>query len=412
MGIMVFNKLPPIRYNFLIAFILILLVNFGVSDVSGSEIKLTPKISIQETYNDNIDFTSKNEIDDFITVFTPSLNFVRDTEKSHIKFNASAGIEDYQDENNLDDVIHYYDLTSGYNLSSLIMIDFFSSFRRDTTLDEELETTGLILERSDRESYRIQPGITWNITEVDSLGFNFNFTKTRYDRESYTDYDNYDGTISWNHLISPTGTTYFISAGYNLTDYNDADVETYSLYSGFNLPLDPEWELNCWGGIRRTINKYDTYLLMPYPEPPFFYFARDDKTRRDWGGIGLFLIKRSFEKGSLLAEISRNIIPSGSGGTLERDRARLNISYRITDILTARLGGSWTDSQSESSNWNSDEEYYSFNSSLTYRLGEKITATLSYTRSEKDYKNRSSDTKADRNVVFIKITSYWEKLLK
>jgi hypothetical protein len=46
--------------------------------------QLTPGISVSETYDDNIDFAPTNEISDYITGLTPSLNFDILTERTHL----------------------------------------------------------------------------------------------------------------------------------------------------------------------------------------------------------------------------------------------------------------------------------------------------------------------------------------
>ena len=416
------------RFLPFISLLLVFTVSLVPAVLWGGEIKIIPGIAVKETYNDNLDFVRKDhptldEMDDFITTYTPSLILHRNTERSKIKLNAKVDIEDYHHENDLDDVGQHYGLTYEYILSPLLVIDFKSSFKRDTTLESELEESGVTYRRTDRESYRIQPGLVWKITEVDSLNFSYNFSKTSYDFYSYSDYTNNDVTITWDHQLSPRGTTWFFSGGYNITDYDDRkitpydddyEVTTYSVYSGFNLPLDEKWEVNLWGGIRRTISEYGIFsvVMVPALSPPFFAWEREEKTEKNWGGIGSLAVKRHFERGLISAEINRNIFPSGSGGTIERGRIRVNLSYRLTDLLTGRLGGSWTDSQSESDYGNKDEDYYSVTPSFSYRLGEKLTATLSYTYSEKKYNNIKDNNKAYRNLVFLQITAHFDNLIK
>ena len=89
--------------------------------------------------------------------------------------------------------------------------------------------------------------------------------------------------------------------------------------------------------------------------------------------------------------------------------ARVNITYRFADLLTGRISGSWSESESESNFRDSDEEVYSLTSSLTCRILERTIVTLSYEHRElEEHHNNSS---ADRNLVFAGIATYWENLL-
>ena len=389
MRIMTSKSLCFPKFNPAILFCLIVAGSW-ISGVYGEEVRLKPKISIRETYNDNIDFVIKDderdELDDFITVYKPSVAVTRNTEKSRILLDASLEIEDYQDKD-LDEVNQYYEGTLERDLSSSVTINGSSSFIRDTTLDNELEDTGLIYTRSERTIFRFKPGLAWRPSEVDNFSFNIGYTDARYEEEkSYSDYSDYDGVLSWGHTVSPEGAYFSISTGYRFTDFNTSEVQTYSMYSGLNLPLNPIWEVKFWVGIRRTISEYD-----------------QEETERNWGGIGYLSIERYFEAGSLSAELSKNLVPSGTGQSIERDRAKVNIDYRFTESLTGRLGGSWTSSESESSYRSKDDEYYSINSFLRYRLGENITTRISYTYSQRE--NLNNDAEAYRNVVFVQVTA-------
>ena len=396
------------KFNFSVVLFSILVVVSGTSFASEGFIKLKPKISVKETYNDNIDFTTRDELSDFLTTYTPSITISRDTEGSRIEMGASAQIEDYMEEDHLDNVSQYYNLGFDGNLSSFFTLNLDGSYIQDTTLENELIETGLIYAQSERETFRLGPGFTWRLSNIDSISFNSGYTDRLYETEIYTDYRNYDYVLSWSHVLSLEGTSLSVSTGYNNTDYDTSKLETLSLYSGLNLPLDPKWELNFWAGIRYTISEYDNLVLRLDPSTLTFYLDNEEKTESNWGGIGNLSIKRHFERGSISGELSRDIVPTGRGELVVRDRARVILVYRLTDLLTGNLRGAWTESKSESSYRDTDEAFYSFTSSLRYRVWKNVNAGLSFTHSERE--NRRSDNEAYKNLVFVQITAFWDKL--
>jgi len=402
-------KICLLKYELLILWFLALIVLSSVTTAISAETKLTPGLSVRETYDDNIDFTQRNKIDDYITTITPSLDINRQGEKSRIGASASASVIRYSEEDRLDRTDQHYNLAADYILTPLFTINAKGSYIRDITTESELEETGLRYERTvERKASRFQPGLVWKISEADSLSLNSGYSEIRYDEPSYlgyddySDYDSYNGGLVWSHVISNKGSTFFINSGYAYTDYKKTSDKTanYSLYSGFNFLFGPKWSTNLWAGARRTISDY--YQIMPDK-------TKKEWTERNWGSIGSISLVRSFEKGSVSAGLSRDIAFSGKYETVERTLASMNFNYRLTRRLNGALSGSWSSSKSESDYGNTDEDFYSFSSSLSYQILSRTTAMVSYSHSKSE--DHYDNTRAGRNVVFLQITTYLERLL-
>ncbi|MCD6570715.1 MAG: hypothetical protein J7L53_08450 [Deltaproteobacteria bacterium] len=407
----------------LLAF-LVLIILLGETSVFSGEIKVRPAFSVRGTYDDNINFTQRNKIDDYITTIIPSLDLTRVSEKSRMEIGGSVNVKRYSKKQRFNKTNQHYNLAFDYIPSPLFTINADGSFTLDTTTESELEETGLRYEHTvDRKAYRFQPGFAWSLSEVDSLSLNAGYSRVEYDEpfylgyDNYSDYDSYNGALSWSHALSKDVATFFVNGGYSMTSYerdfykeafykeisNETKTDktgSYSLYSGFNFSFSPKWSLNLWAGARRTISDY--YQIKPDK-------TKKEWTDRNWGGIGNISIRRSFERGYISAELSKDIIPSGRGETLERDLAGIRINYGFTKRLNGALSGSWSSSESERDHGTIDEDYYSFTSSLTYQVLDKTTAELSYSRYQS--KDHSDFSKARRDVVFIQITTHLEKLL-
>lgn len=391
--------------NLSIVLFIFLIIILNGTRAFPSEIKLIPKLSLRESYDDNIDFTKRQKIDDYITTVIPSLGLNRDSENSHIKAGGSAYIRRYSEKQRFNKTDQYYNLAFDYNPSPLFNINAKGSFTRYTIVDREqvdteLEEMDLIYTRSERKATRLQPGITWRLSELDSISLTSGYITVEYDDPTYSDYDTYHGILSWGRVVAGGVGEFFINGGYGATEYEKTSDKTdktknLSLFSGFDLSLSPQWSLNFWAGARRTILDY--------------YQQGEERTERNWGGIGSITLKRLFERGYVSGELKRDIIPTGKYKTVERNLARVKVNYRFTKRLNGVLSSSLRSSKSESEYDTIDEDFYSLTSSITYTVLPNTNAKVSFTRTQlKDHKDFSTTR---RNVVFIQITTYWEKFL-
>ena len=391
-----------------------LMLGFGIlscllaaSSVRGGESKLIPQISIKETYNDNINFSTSKEKDDMISTITPLIRWNYQTEKTRTTASAEANILKYRKEKNLDKVNQKYNLTHNFRATELFGLNLNGSLIKDTTLESEKEETGLFFKRSDRDFYNIRPGISLYLTEKTSLNLNLGYSKAEYEDPRYSDYDVYDGTLELVHTLSKEGATVFAQGGYTHSDYETSNVDNYRLHLGFTYPFTEKWKLTAWTGARYTESEYEVTEW----KPVYWWLIPVKRTEsdRNVGWITYLALTRAFTHGSGSVSINRDITSSGYGETIERDRATLSIDYSLAEFITGRFSGSWSRSRSESQYQDTDEQLYNLRPSLSWQIMEHGKAELSYQYSMIEYMD--TGTNAERNTIFLSFTIYWEKLI-
>ena len=385
----------------------------AATGVQAAESKLIPEISIKETYNDNINFT-KEEKDDVIFTITPLLRWDFQTERTGTSANAQLNVIRYSKENELNKVDQKYSLTHDFRATELFGLNLNGSLIKDTTLDTEMEETGLVLKRSNRDFYHIKPGLSWYMTEKTWLNLTCAYTRAEYEAPEYSDYNVYDGALELVHTFSQEGLTVSAQGGYGLYDYETSDVDNYRLHLGLTYPFTERLKLTAWGGARYTESEYEIAEWEPvyWPGTSFikdYRLAEKTECDRTWGGLGYLALTRAFAEGSVSVSINRDITSSGRGETIERDRATMDIDYRFTEFITGRFMSSLSRSRSDSEYRDTDEQLYHLRPSLTWRVTERVVAELSYQYSEIEYKK--TDTDAERNIIFLRVTIEWEKLL-
>ena len=371
----------------------LLILGFGIlsclfvaSSVQGAESKLIPQISIKETYTDNIDFSRIEEKDDWIFTITPLIKLDYQTERARTIANAQFDVIEYSKEENLDTVYQKYNLTHNFRATELFGLILNGSLIKDSTLESEMDETGLFLKQTDRNFYNIRPGISLYLTEMASLNINLGYSKAEYEALWYSDYDRYDADLKFVHTLAKEGATVSAHGSYTLSDYETYNVNIYRLYLSLSYPFPEKWKLTAWAGAWHTESDFD----------------------RNLGWLTYLALTRAFTQGSGSVTINRDITPSGYGETIERYRTTLSLDYRLSEFITGRFSGSWSRSKSVSQYKNTDEQLYNLRPSLSWQIMEHGKAELSYQYSVIEY--MKTDTNAERNTIFLSFTIYWEKL--
>jgi len=174
---------------------------------------LIPEISIKQTYNDNINFSTTEEKNDLILTVTPILRWNFQTERTGITANSEMDVIRYGKEHNLDEVNQKYSLGYDFRATELLGLNLNGSLIKDTTLDTEMEETGLVLKRTKRHFYHIKPGLSWYMGEKTLLNLTCAYTSAEYEASGYSDYDIYDGTLELVHTLSKEGATVSAQGG-------------------------------------------------------------------------------------------------------------------------------------------------------------------------------------------------------
>jgi len=160
--------------------ILILFLPLFLLDSSAAETTLTPSLSLKVEYDDNIDFDSNNEIDDFSGSAVPGLQFEYLTELLQFTAYGEVDFKHYYDETNFDRTNQLYGINSKYQMAERFYLLGKFEFRKDETIDSQLEETGRVFERDRRERYYADGGFRYQMSELSEIGPNLYYEKTNF----------------------------------------------------------------------------------------------------------------------------------------------------------------------------------------------------------------------------------------
>ncbi len=189
----------------------------------------------------------------------------------------------------------------------------------DEILDDDTGRVGI---RGRRESLNLVPTFTYNISNVNAVSLNLNYTDTRFDEDAFagllTDYADLRVNASFRRAISER-TDFIVTAtarNYQ-TDRGNNEVDGIGLNVGIGRSLSETTR------IRAVVGLEDTELA-------------SGESDQNWVADVSFV--RKLKTIRILAQYRRSIAASGSGDLATRDSINLNFSRDLNDRISAGIG--------------------------------------------------------------------------
>ncbi|MBN2845173.1 MAG: hypothetical protein JXQ25_04195 [Deltaproteobacteria bacterium] len=352
--------------------------------VYSADVTITPSISLRGEYDDNIDFSRTNKLDDYAGTVSPALSFDYITDRFTMQGRTLFGIVRYADYNEYDRENQNHGLNLGYRLSERLNANANASYIRDTTLDTALEETGLVERRSERENIRAGGGLAYEINEVSNVGLDYFFTTTDYELATYTDSDTHGLSMSYNYAFNNRLDTVTLVSSYQKTDSDEDKTDNYSSSLGLAHTFGPTLQANVSAGVR--------YLDIEDP-------SGDSET--DWGWTSNISLQKSWQTTSATLGYSRDLSYSAEGETIEVDRFSLSADHSVTREFGLRLTGSLYFTKSAGDVETENSRYYSISPLAYYNITQHHSVELGYNYSREANRLSYDNTDIDRNIVWL-----------
>jgi hypothetical protein len=346
---------------------------------------LTPSITLQETYDDNVFFV---EDDDFEHYIGPGLRYEIQTEKSSLALQANLHIYKYNSYDEFDRVNQSYLLAGSHGLSETITLNLEGGFRRDRSFDVELDEFALLTEADDRNIYTIAPGLVYQLTPRNEVSAGYRFEAMDYDKNRNGD-DNilHELTLGWARLLSERTRLQLTGVGSQHTYESppgDRVNQEAALFAGIQYLLSETVTARLNAGIGRA--------------------RLEDKATDDTDRVTRFLANaelfRKLERWTLSGSYQRDITPDLDGESVTRDRLRARVGYALSERLTGIVDASYVHAESNNLiGQDRERDLYRISPRLRYLVGENSQLELGYTYSHLE--NRVTDVSEDRNRVYL-----------
>ena len=373
--------------------LLSLLQGFATSPALGAELSVTPTLDLTQEYNDNILFSETNRLKDNVTQITPRLHAAIASETYSITGGGFVSAWEYWEETDLDTVDRSADLSITLKAAPRLDSRISGSYLKDTTLESEIEATGLVLSRTDRQRRSGAAGFSYSLDERTSADFDFTHTDLDYDDPNLVGY-----TANVFGLKVPHATRDergMITAAFYLADYrfDPNEYEDYGVTLGYRYQFTEQSTIDLAGGARRTWSRIQT--------------PGGSIEERDWGGVANIALTWQSEKDSVTTGYVRGLTPSGRGEPINSNRVYITALHHFSERVTGAVTSDYFYSTSEGVYINTRQKFFRVRPSLSAWLLGNIQAHLAYehARSCDDL----ADTDADRDRIYLTISGTWPR---
>lgn len=411
--VMWFLSLNYITIQFFLASLL-LLVGFDCV-AYGTDWSVNPAVSVTQEYNDNILFSRQEEQDDFIAKLKPSIEIIGQTEQTQFKLNSSVTGEKYFDHSNLDTLVTDNTASLNHYWSRQLSTSLSASFTKDNVLETEIERAGLTGVRKDRYRYAFDLSGTYAFSDTLSLTLGGGGSFSEYPSGPYPDLDLWQANINPAWALSAKDTLGLLVNYYD-ADYKDVGtMNTLAESVYWRRDLTEKAYIVLGAGYRRTRTKYKVSTLSIIIDPGtgelIIMPVEKNETSTDSGFIFNFSFNNIWsERFSTTVNAGREQYNSVDARSIERSFIRGIVRYRLTEKTSVNCNLGY-DTTSEEGRLGEDTDYVRVAPYLSYRYTEKLTFRLggSY-----EYKKNETDIYSysrNRFRSWLTVTYQWPRLL-
>jgi hypothetical protein len=360
--------------------------------IFAAEITAIPSVSLKVEYDDNIDFNSKNEIDDFSGSIIPGLALTYKTELLELNAYGEADFKRYLEETDFDRINQLYGVDSKYQmLQRLYFIGEFK-YRKDESTDAQLEETGRVFQRDRRKRYNAGGGLRYQISELSEIGPNFEYEKSNFSSKDDDDYDLYVYSLPYTKNFKNQRDTLTLTPFYSNFESDVQEADGYRFETGWKHLFGETLTSHITAGVRYT--KID----------------RKDRNDKDdnWGGVGKIEFNKRGETFSGLVGYLHDLRADTEGELIQVDRMYLSFDKRIAERFGIKFYGSGYFSRRESGD-DDKVRFFELSPSLYYLLTEEHSLELFYSYQNQVEMDDPGDPTTNRNRVWLNLNFRFPK---
>ncbi|NWF54073.1 MAG: hypothetical protein HXY45_04685 [Syntrophaceae bacterium] len=373
----------------------------------AEESKVVGSIAVRQEYNDNLFFDSAGGQRDFVTTVSPGLDWTERTELLDFALSGRLDALRYWMNHEFDAVDFLGQSGVQCRPDPRLSLSAEAGMSRDSRPDRDIEVTGLVLGTQPRDRWFYTLGGSYLLSEMSSLGLQFNQSEDEYKDPALSDSRGYRGSIFFARDFrdlhpSLKGRANF---GYGRYYYETSETEGYRWTLGAEGALSETWGFVVDLGLSRTRSKYKVTTLQPVVIFPFVVQVpvTEEKTSTAWGGVGqIGLSYRDDETGGGIS-LQQDISPASGTGTVWSTILRMYLDQRFTYELNGGLSAGYYYNQAERGEFSTGEtRRHTFNLSarLRYDFSKDMSVEASYAYSR--VLDQIADTRADRSLFMVR----------
>jgi len=380
----------------------------------AAEWKIDPTLHFRAGYNDNLRLSTDNEISSAEVTFSPSAIFSVATPTSGASGKMRFDFRRFEADSNLDDNNSRLEINSFHNLERS-RLGLGLGFIKDTTLDSQLEATGLAFDRIRRQRVTASPNWTYILNERTQVSVNYSYSDVEYKDSGDARFVNYtlsSAQASLTRMMNEqTTTSITLSRSQSDTD-NNVKSTTTNLQGGTSYQFNETLSASLFIGIRRTetdFSQASRIVILSGNDPIGIIVLPRNVSNSSSGSTFDASLTKTFQQGRIGLSASRSISNDFNGEPIEVTRLGSTNLYRFNEILSASLNLSFYKSKSNNdvaSRLNRD--YYQIEPKFTWKLRKFWSLSGSYRYRKQTFNDIKND--ATQNAAYLTLTYRWPKI--
>lgn len=358
------------------------------SPVEGRQLTLKTSLGVTGRYDDNVEFSRTEQIEDYSSIIEP--NFVLDyqTERTRTQLGGKVGFFNYLEESEYDTVKHNYFLGHKTQLNERLSGRINFSYTKDTLLDSELEETGRVFNREDRNRYFAGGGLDFALSQVNIIGADYDFSDTDYEEDIRVDRKINRFSFYYQRKFNNGLDSLTIQPEYKFRDTEEVEADYYALLAGWSHASSEVGKIRLFLGWR-YIEEYRTGQDAIDKSGLYANAMYEKKGEIDFFRIGAESDFK-YDANDELIEVYRIYF---TWNTKFSERILFNISSSFY----------WTGGTGEN---DEDTRFLNAAPSLAYKITEMHLLKIIY-RYSYEYDNVQSDKTVDRNQILLMVDFNW-----
>lgn len=356
----------------------------------GADTSFNAKLNQRFAYNDNIGLSSTALEESASSVTTPEFRLSINTPSSRTSFDGRLDVGRFSN----DSRYNYEDQTANFSTAYFgrrSEVGVGARVRHLSTLESEQTDTGLVDVFGRKLDISGSPYFSYRVTQRGTLrGGGFAGFADYYDTAALEDYRYYGANIGYSYQLSQIDSlgTRFEYRHFENEDSPGNESDTYSGSLVWSRDITDRLVSEFAVGPRYTEQTTTEGLL-----------TEEDET---WGvALSGDLDWQATELARLRFGLSRSVEPSGIGTTSERDTARFNGTYRVTQLIRLGLQSYYQRDNRVGELGQLDRDYFTVSPSLNWEISRNWELSTGYRYRWQQYEGSDSATS---NMVFISLS--------
>lgn len=393
------------------------LVLLGVASpapASAAEWQVQPTARLSIGYNDNLRLATGNKISTAEVSFSPSATFRVLTPSSGASGLIGFDFRRFDEDSNLsEDNLKLQ--VDAFRQTERSRFDLNLGAVRDSTLDTQLEETGIAFDRIQREKIAISPGWNHSLDERTSISASYSYSDVQYentDQAGFFDYKQQSTQLSLTRVLTPRTSASLTLTGSRSSNDNEVESENLNAQAGLSYAINETLSASLAAGARRTsvdITR-DTFIFIRSGNNVIDIVPSTDKqSSSDTGLTFSASISKSFLRGDTLLSASRDVSNDINGQPFEVTRLTSVSSYRLNETLSFRLSLDFFNSQSTNPIGTAlDRKFYRAQPEINWALDREWSLSAYYAYRLQAFNDISDD--AVQNTIYFTLAYNWPRL--